>query len=141
MDLNADASIPTAAPGAEEEEHQQKQSEQETSQQPGTESDLTAISSQPIKNQQQDPIPATTPTPAVDSAPSQDAPRQDHLTVIDEKMEISKKHLINKYFLVLRFACLLNSLFLKYTLYNYGKGEGVYGLHCDHIHTSCPFCL
>lgn len=93
MDLNADASIPTAAPGAEEEEQQQHQPEQETSQQPGTESDLTAITSQPIKNEQQDPTPATTPTPAVDSAPSQDAPPQDHLTVIDEKMEISKKNI------------------------------------------------
>ncbi|XP_077068413.1 uncharacterized protein LOC143721663 [Siphateles boraxobius] len=89
MDLNADASIPTAAPGAEEVQQQQQQPEQETSQQPGTESDLTAISSQPIKNEQQDPTPTTTPTPAVDSAPSQDAPPQDHLTVIDEKMEIS----------------------------------------------------
>lgn len=91
MDLNADASIPTAAPGAEVEEQQQQQSEQKASQQPGTESDLTAISSQPIKNEQQDPTLATTPTPAVDSVPSQDAPPQDHLTVIDEKMEISKK--------------------------------------------------
>ncbi|XP_051744662.1 proline-rich transmembrane protein 2 [Ctenopharyngodon idella] len=89
MDLNADASIPTAAPGAVEEEQQQQQSEQETSQQPGTESDLTANSSQPIQNEQQDPPPATTPTPAVDSAPSQDAPPKDHLTVIDEKMEMS----------------------------------------------------
>lgn len=94
MDLNADASIPTAAPGAVEEEQQQQQSEQEISQQPGTESDLTVNSSQPIQNEQQDPPPATTPTPAVDSAPSQDAPPKVHLTVIDEKMEISKK-LIN----------------------------------------------
>lgn len=91
MDLNADASIPTAAPGAVEEEQQQQQSEQETSQQPGTESDLTANSSQPIQNEQQDPPPGQTPTPAVDSAPSQDAPPKDHLTVIDEKMEMSKK--------------------------------------------------
>ncbi|KAL0198051.1 hypothetical protein M9458_006591, partial [Cirrhinus mrigala] len=87
MDVNADASIPTAAPGAVEEEQQQQQSEQETSQQPGTESDLTANTSQPVENEQQDPPSTTTPTPTVDPIPSEDAPPKDHLTVIDEKME------------------------------------------------------
>ncbi|KTG38448.1 hypothetical protein cypCar_00000267 [Cyprinus carpio] len=89
MDVNADASIPSAAPGAVEEETQQQQSEQDISQQPGTESDLTGNTSQPIKNEQQDPPNTTTPTPAADPAPSQDAPPSVHLTVIDEKMETS----------------------------------------------------
>ncbi|XP_026059239.1 tumor suppressor candidate 5 homolog [Carassius auratus] len=86
---NADASIPTAAPGAVEEEQQQQQSEQEINQQPGTESDLTGNTSQPIKNEQQAPPTATTPTPAADPAPSQDDPPSVHLTIIDEKMETS----------------------------------------------------
>ncbi|KAK2916154.1 hypothetical protein Q8A67_000528 [Cirrhinus molitorella] len=89
MDVNADASIPTAAPGALEEEQHQQQPEQETSQQPGTESDLTANTSQPVENEQQDAPSTTTPTTAVDPAPSQDAPPIDHLTVIDEKIETS----------------------------------------------------
>ncbi|XP_016342438.1 tumor suppressor candidate 5 homolog [Sinocyclocheilus anshuiensis] len=89
MDVNADDGIPTAAPGAVEEEQQQQQSEQEINQQPGTESDLTGNTSQPIKNEQQDPPTTTTPTPAADPAPSQDAPPNVHLTVIDEKMETS----------------------------------------------------
>ncbi|XP_016108378.1 tumor suppressor candidate 5 homolog isoform X1 [Sinocyclocheilus grahami] len=83
MDVNAEASIPIAAPGAVEEEQQQQQSEQETSQQPDTESDLTANTSQPVKTEQQD------PPPTGDPAPSQDAPPRDHLTVIDENMETS----------------------------------------------------
>ncbi len=86
MDVNAEASIPAAAPGAVEEE--QQQSEQETSQQPGTESDLTANTSQPVRSEQQD------PTPAEDPAPSQDAPPRVRLTVIDENMETSKMILV-----------------------------------------------
>ncbi|XP_026063764.1 tumor suppressor candidate 5 homolog [Carassius auratus] len=83
MDVNAED---TAAPGAVEEEQQQQQSEQETSQQPDTESHLTANTSQPVKTEQQDPPPTTTPG---DPAPSQDAPPRDHLTVIHENMETS----------------------------------------------------
>ncbi len=86
MDVNAEASIPSAAPGAVEEE--QQQSEQETSQQPGTEPDLTANTSQPVRSEQQD------PPPAEDPAPSQDAPPRVRLTVIDEYMETSKMILV-----------------------------------------------
>ncbi|XP_051996019.1 trafficking regulator of GLUT4 1-like [Xyrauchen texanus] len=91
MDLNTDASIPTAATCAVEEEQQQQQQqpEQETNQQPGTESDHTLNSLQPIKNEQQDPPPVTTPTPALGPVPSQEDPPKVHLTVIDEKMETS----------------------------------------------------
>ncbi|XP_043091930.1 trafficking regulator of GLUT4 1 [Puntigrus tetrazona] len=72
MDVKAES------PGAVEEEQQQQQSEQESSQQAAPESELTAITSQPIKSEQQDP-----------PAPSQDAPPRDHLTVIHENMETS----------------------------------------------------
>ncbi|XP_051571317.1 proline-rich transmembrane protein 2 [Myxocyprinus asiaticus] len=89
MALNTDASVPTAATGAEEEEQQQQQPEPGTNQQPGIESDHTLNSSQPVKNEQQDPPPTTTPTPALDPVPPQEAPPRDHLTVIDEKMETS----------------------------------------------------
>ncbi len=92
MDVNVEASIPAAAPGVVEEE--QQQSEQETSQQPGTESDLTANTSQPVRSEQQDPPPTTTPTPAEDPAPSQDTPPRVRLTVIDEYMETSKMILV-----------------------------------------------
>ncbi len=92
MDVNAEASIPAAAPGVVEEE--QQQSEQETSQQPGTEPDLTANTSQPVRSEQQDPPPTTTPTPAEDPTPSQDTPPRVRLTVIDENMEISKMILV-----------------------------------------------
>ncbi|XP_051988523.1 trafficking regulator of GLUT4 1-like [Xyrauchen texanus] len=87
MALNTDASIPTAATGAEEEEQQQP--EQGPNQQPSTESDHTLNSSQPVKNEQQDPPPATTPTRALDPVPPQEVPPRDHLTVIDENMETS----------------------------------------------------
>ncbi|XP_001338924.4 uncharacterized protein [Danio rerio] len=85
MDPNPDPSVPTAAPA------EQQQPEQETSsQQPGTDTEIAANTTQPIKSEQQDPPPTTTPTPAVvDSAHIQEAPPKDHLTVIDENMETS----------------------------------------------------
>lgn len=87
MALNTDATVPSAASGAVEEEPQQQQPEQETNQQASTESDHTPNSSQPVKSEQQDPAPVPTPSSALDPTPSQDAPPKDHLTVIDEKME------------------------------------------------------
>lgn len=89
MALNTDATVPSAATGAVEEEPQQQQPEQETNQQASTQSDHTPNSSQPVKSEQQDPAPVLTPS-ALDPTPSQDAPPKDHLTVIDEKMETSK---------------------------------------------------
>ncbi|KAI7803342.1 trafficking regulator of GLUT4 1 [Triplophysa rosa] len=89
MALNADATVPSAASGAVEEEPRRQQTEQETNQQAGTESDHTPNSSQPVKSEQQDPAPVQTISPALDPTTSQDAPPKDHLTVIDEKMETS----------------------------------------------------
>lgn len=102
MALNTDATVPSAASGAVEEEPQQQQPEQETNQQAPTESDHTPNSSQPVKSEQQDPAPVPTPSPALDPTPSQDAPPKDHLTVIDEKMETSKY--ILKFTFRLKFA-------------------------------------
>lgn len=78
MALNTDATVPSAASGAVEEEPQQQQPEQETNQQASTESDHTPNSSQPVKSEQQDPAPVPTPSSALDPTPSQDAPPKDH---------------------------------------------------------------